>query len=349
MLNQNREEVTETGAVAVSLCNNLKTSTLSVVVLKNKKTDVPVYNQEFKLNHYYSSLKLLKIQALASRIEFVMAFTRQNSFERKIFFSFLSVSKSGAVSIHYKDDGRGGENFDTEKDCQVCDVMSQTSKNSVAGYSSNQFWLADFDNMQSEIVLSRFKLMLPSGDMKPVPYTTGFVEHTQMVDTLNVDKIYGGEKFIAKDMACRGIWGIPGSTRVTYECVLNIGQNYLPMVYGGVIDGPTMQSQADIPPQKFVVYGNFKPVVNSLKLSEQYLFFAAMHLQNDARFTKENKLGNQFAVMTYKRPSPQTSAPVMLHQAIPNSFWSFSAKLIGDEIILSGNSEYPIFILNNQI
>lgn len=198
-------------------------------------------------------------------------------------------------------------------------------------------------------MLSKFKLVLPAGELQGGTLTTGFVEHTQMTDTLNVENIYGEEKFIVKDMACKGMWVVPMSGQLIYECVLNIGQNYLPMVYGGVIDGPIMQSLMHKPLQKFMVYGNFKPVVNSLKFTDDHLFFAAMHLQNDARFTKENKLGNQYAVMTYKRLSPPPTAPVLLHSAIPNSFWSFSSQLIGDEIILSGDLKKPIFILNNQI
>lgn len=77
-----------------------------------------------------------------------------------------------------------------------------------------------------------------------------------------------------------------------------------------------------------------------------------MHLENDARFMKNNLLGNQFAVMTYNRvtgnPWPFDEPQEVLHQVIRNCFWSYSDKLVGDEIVLTEREKYPVYVLNNQ-
>jgi hypothetical protein len=133
------------------------------------------------------------------------------------------------------------------------------------------------------------------------------------------------------------------------QCVINTGQNYLPLYSWKIEDGD--KDVADTRERNFMVYGNFKPEINTIKFNGRYLAFAAKHLDNDPSTVDSDTVKNRYAVMVYanivkKTPkNPTNETDVELHQARKNSFWSYAENLNGDEILLHGDS---IFVLNNN-
>jgi hypothetical protein len=151
------------------------------------------------------------------------------------------------------------------------------------------------------------------------------------------------ENLAIKDLACM----FYSSDHV--QCVINTGQNYLPLCSWKIEDGD--KDVADTCNRNFMVYGNFKPEINTIKFNQKYLAFAAKHLDNDPSTVDSVTVKNRYAVMVYanivkKTPkNPTNETDVELHQARKNSFWSYAENLNGDEILLHGDS---IFVLNNN-
>ena len=186
---------------------------------------------------------------------------------------------------------------------------------------------SSFDILQYDESITVIGSRKGAGTIEIITYVIlAFTDTPRLSNTYSISS---QNSFAIKDIFCN--FSVSGK----FECILNIGQNYLPLVE---FDGANVEGIMKIQIKNtFKVYEGYKPVKNSQRLNKNNLVFASKDYNRSG-------LEDVYTIMVYSRinkdGSKSNNNEIELFQSQPRYFSKTVRELTGDELCLFNNNIY---------